>query len=140
MRDKNKDTPEALRSIEVAFANWRQGNHRGKIPLGLKKLAIAAVEAGHKASAVALAVGVSKQMMSTWRKGQQFTAPTEVKHEDKAVEAKAPTELKVFENDAASQLAVEPALRISFRSGATVEVPASYFTAQLVAALNGGAV
>ena len=125
MRDKNKDTPEALRSIEVAFANWRQGNHRGKIPLGLKKLAIAAVEAGHKASAVALAVGVSKQMMSTWRKGQQFTAPTE---------------LKVFENDAASQLAVEPALRISFRSGATVEVPASYFTAQLVAALNGGAV
>ena len=123
MREKKRETPGALKDIQGAFANWHQDKHHGLAPIGLKRLAIAAVESGHSASAVARAAGVSKQLMSTWRK--------------KSIAV--PRELKISGCEPESNLKVESALlRISFRSGASVEIPASLFTAQMVAVLNGG--
>jgi hypothetical protein len=125
MIENNREAPEALKNIEEAFANWRQGNHKGRVPVSIKRLAIAAVDGGHSASAVARAAGVSKQSMSTWRKSKSIAAPTE---------------LKISGCEPVAKVKGEPVLlRICFRSGASVEIPASLFTARLVAALNGGA-
>ena len=119
-----------LQKIRQSFARHRQGRgRRGKsVPRSLRNKTLEAVRQGHHPVAVAKAAGISSQ--SIWNWGQ-------VKKPDRTVR-----ELKVVSE---SLLAPKPTAvgagiaRINFRSGNSIELPASALTTSLIEALSGGA-
>ena len=125
MQTKPKSNAQVLEEIKQSFSKWNRENHKGGCSAALKRLAIAAVESGHSASEVGRAAGVSGQSITNWRKREKSIA--------------APTELKLSAVEPVPSAGDSPLLRIYFRSGASVEIPPSHFTAQLVAILNSGA-
>lgn len=101
--------------------------HKRTIPDPLRRLALSGLDKGHTAGEIADAAGISRQAVVNWRRRAEVK-PTQP----------PPVELKVIETLAEVSVAV-PMARITLRSGAVVELPASVFDMGWLIVLNGGA-
>jgi hypothetical protein len=129
---------EILKQVQIAFSDYLRegGGKRRHWPLRLRRLAASAVDYGHRPAVVGRAVGASGSSVVKWCRveGLWPKKPRPL--------ATPPVELKVIKcREPATVPAQAPStiVRILFRGGATLEIPVSFVTSELVAALNGGA-
>lgn len=123
MKSSDKDVKAAaLARVRSAFKRFRdEGHGRGSgFPLRLKRLAVAAVNAGHTLTEVASAAQVSGPSLGNWRRAS-ICRPTELKLIDTCPEPSCTTESAV----------------IHFQSGLRIEIPVAALTLDFITRLNG---
>jgi len=133
MKAKSGQDQDILKQVKRSFSKFRSGWDKGKeqrYSQEVKQSALSAVESGLSILQVALAARVNSQSVRNWRKSI-------LPHE--------PSELKVVQDhNPEMRLAAAPIsqntemARISFCSGAVLELSVSSLSQVLIVALNGG--
>jgi hypothetical protein len=128
------DGSDLLTTVRDGFARWRaqRRGSRDRFPDEVRRLALAAVEAGHPRGQVATAAGIERGALARWQREAQSTRPSGarelriVKHRDEAPAVST-----------ASGVAV-----VRLGPGVAIEVPLAALTdslvRMLVAAGSGG--
>jgi len=124
---------DILKQVKRAFSKFRRGWVRGKeqrYSQEVKRSALSAVERGLSILRVASAARVNSQSIRNWKKSTLSHVPSELKvvqyHNPEMRSAGAP----ISQN---TEMA-----RISFCSGAVLELSVSSLSQVLIVALNGG--
>ena len=142
MRDTLSPRSPILRKIRRAFFKYRRDHVPGHIDSeALRHLVSEAIEAGHGPSMVASATGLSRQTIVNWHR-KQTRAVTRKRPRSLGYGkiCPPPVELKVMTSRTEAPVKPEAAqytVRIVFRGGACMEMPASALSQDLVATLNG---
>jgi hypothetical protein len=119
-----------LKQLSLAFARNKRRNHgRQTYSPQLRDMALGAIDAGIGAKSVAKVAGISAQSVLNWKR--HVPAPRELKLVATVEAAPAPALQK--------PVGAPVTARVTLRSGALIEVPASALTVELIAALNVGA-
>ncbi len=125
---------KTLAQVRAAFAKLRdrKGQEQAWYPKELKELALDALEQGASQAEVAQAAGVCVNSIKNWKNGRK---PKLIK------KRAAPVELKLIErreSDPIVRSIPSGEARIQFRSGVSIELPASCLSEDLLGILMRG--
>jgi hypothetical protein len=142
---QNERGAGVLQEIQRVFAQRREEGaaRRNFYPPEMRALVVTAIRKGYSKREVVQAAGISVNTLPNWLNATPvLKAPAARPKTARLIPA--PIELRIVKNPVQVKKLQEteapPAIaRIHFRGGATLECPLSAVSAELIAALNGGA-
>lgn len=141
MQDTLSPRSPILRKIRRAFFKHRRDHGSGHIDsVVLRHLVCEAIGDGHRPVAVAKAAGLSRQTIVNWHGKQSGVSRKRHRASGSRKTCPPPVELKIVKSRIEVQVEpekVQHTVRIVFRGGACMEIPASALSSELVVALNG---